>query len=243
MTKKALVVTVILILLFLVTGILVGAKFKKTASPSGQENTYQAGWDAAKKELTEKCNNTKNNSVASTKSLSGVIKEINGQTISLENAFISDKTTNTISNPTSLTISVSGNTKFYQITQKDKTQFQQEMDDFQKKIQEKINGNSSNDSQPLTSPQAQEKKELTLSDLKTGLFALIELDDNSTDKNYIAKEIDVPPMSAVPSVQSETKSTTTPTATPTLPMSATNNSTATKILKTTAPTVPVTPAK
>ncbi|MFZ2226087.1 MAG: hypothetical protein WA064_01050 [Candidatus Moraniibacteriota bacterium] len=233
MTTKTLIATIILIILFFGTGIFLGTKIKKTSAPSNQENTYQAGWDAAKKQLEKK-------GIGSVpagmeiKNLSGTIDLISGNTLTLKNVSSAD----ILSDPSLDTriVQVSADTKFYQLVQKDGAQFQKEMEDFQKKMQEQA-ASATPTNQPLTPPQPQEKKELALSDLVVGQSVAVTSSENIGDKKeFTATEISVQPVPVMPEANTTTNS---PASSPVPPMPTINSSAPTAPINTPAPTPPM----
>lgn len=229
MTKKALVATIILILLFFGIGMFVGVKVKsKSSNTENQTNTYQAGWDAAKKN----CSANASSDNLKTSLLAGKISKIENNNIYLENAFLSSNTETTpgkMENKNSAFFSVTSNTKFYEIITKDQKTYQQEVADFQNKI--------ANDSswKTATMPQPIERKEIHLSDLATSEFITISLDQSSTDTNLVAHEVTFSPQSNTVQPQispnQPTSPTTAPVTAPTASTAPTNSATNTTLPK------------
>lgn len=252
MTTKTLIATIILIILFFGTGIFLGTKIKKTSAPGSQENTYQSGWDAAKKQLEKKgIGNVP--AGMEIRNLSGTIDLISGDTITLKDV----TSANLLSDPglDIRTVHVSSDTKFYQLTQKDGAQFQKEMEDFQKKMQEQT-GNDPLANQPIAPPQPQDKKEITIAELKVGqLVEIISADNIGEKKEFTATEITTQAMPIMPTAQdsagqaipappiptNSSAPTTTPMPVPPVPV--TSPVPAPETGASTAPPAPVAPIK
>ena len=168
------------------------------------------------------------------RNLSGTIDLISGDTITLKDV----TSANLLSDPglDIRTVHVSSDTKFYQLTQKDGAQFQKEMEDFQKKMQEQA-ASATPTNQPLTPPQPQEKKELSLSDLVVGQSVAVTSSENIGDKKeFTATEISVQPVPVMPETNATTNS---PASSPVPPMPTTNSSAPTAPTNTPAPTPPM----
>ena len=267
MTKKALIIMIILLFLFFGTGVFVGIKIKsKSSVPGNQANTYQAGWDAAKKQLEKKGIGVLPGGME-IKNLSGTVDKISGNIITIKNVSSVDPLSD--SSLDTRTVQISSNTKFYQLVQKDSAEYQKEMSDFQSKMQEQMK-NPSSTAQPITPPMPQNKKEIALSDLKEGQNITVVSDDDIKDKKeFSATEVVVQPdlsqLSPIPvtnapvppamPVSNNTQATTatsvspinnsnsaTTTAIPVSPM-ATTKSTTTPTTQATTLVAPVVPIK
>ncbi len=194
MTKKTLFAVTILILLFFGSGILLGVKLKSenngiasnVQAPSNQDNSYQAGYDAAKKQLLEK-----NPAIApliemQTKIRYGTIEKISENSIILDNVRTAALPAD--SKPETFTVDITKDSNFFQLSRKDCAQFQAEMTDFQNKLQKQ----TPTDQQKISSPQIQEKKAISLADLKEGqLVSITSNEDISDQKDFTAKEVTI----------------------------------------------------
>ena len=120
------------------------------------------------------------------KSANGIVQKISGNVIILKTSFIdplANRSTDT------LTVKIDANTKFYQLVQRDLAQFQKEMEEFNKKMQEQ---SANPGDQPLTPPMPQDKKEITLADIKEGQQISISSEENIYNKTeFVAKEVSV----------------------------------------------------
>jgi hypothetical protein len=241
MTKKTLSIIAVLLILFFATGILLGTKLGSEApssTPADQTNSYQAGWDAAKKQLAEKGMATPPG--MEIKSINGTIDTITGNKISLRNVssmeLLSDPSLN------SRTIQISSETKIYQLTQKDPAQFQKEMSDFQKKMQEQT-ADGSQPTKPLDPPYSTDRKEITLAELKSGQQIMVTSDENIGDKKeFTAKAINIQP--EIKQINPSDLSITSTTPAPPIPLSSDSQTkTAPPMPASTTPSVPVPPIK
>jgi hypothetical protein len=188
MTTKTLIATIILIILFFGTGIFLGTKLKKTTTPGSQENTYEAGWNAAKKQLEQTgVGKTLNQIVA--KTIIGTIDTVSGSTIMLKNVSSSDPLSK--ANLENRTVQIAPDTKVYRLVQKDKTQFLSETEAFQSKVRDRMSGKD-NSEDPIVPPQPQSKENATPSDLKAGQFVTITSNEDIADaKEFTAQEINI----------------------------------------------------
>ncbi len=256
MTKKALTIMIFLLLLFFGAGMFVGLKIKsKSSVPGNQADNYQAGWDAAKKQLEKKGIGVLPGGME-IKNLSGTIDKISGNTITIKNVSSPDPLSD--SSLDTRTVQVSSNTKFYQLVQKDSVEYQKEMTDFQNKMQEQMK-NPSPTAQPITPPMPQDKKEITLSNLKEGQNITVVSDGDIKDKKeFSATEIAVQPdlnqlspmpMTSAPvppimPVSNNSQTTTVPVTTPAPPINTTKPiASPTATTQVTTPATPVVPVK
>lgn len=188
MTTKTLITTIILIILFFGTGIFLGTKLKKTTTSDNQENTYEAGWNAAKKQLEQAgVGKTLNQIVA--KTITGNVASISGNTLALKNASSVDPLSK--ANLENRTVQIAPDTKIYRLVQKDKTQFLNETEAFQSKVRDRMSGKDASED-PIVPPQPQNKENATLGDLKAGQFVTITSSEDITDaQEFTAQEISI----------------------------------------------------
>jgi hypothetical protein len=196
MNKKIIIaisiVAVLLLILVFGIGMLVGIKMRSKTS-SGQENTFQAGWDAAKERL-EKIGIGVLPANTEIKSMAATVQKISGDSMIVK----AISTMDPLSDPSldTRTIQINNNTKFYRLVQKDSAQLQKEMEDFRKN-----NPGQSSDSlsQSADYPVPQEKKETGISDIKEGSDILILSNGDIRDKKeFLAVEILLQPIATVP---------------------------------------------
>jgi hypothetical protein len=186
--KKIIYLVLIFLLVFLL-GFFLGNKAKTLQNGSlpasvsqGQPNTFQAGWDAARKKLAE------SGLIAPLANVE--IKDIFGQVAGVKGSQVTLKTTplDPLADSGSETriVAVTGNTKIYQLVAKSPEQFQKEMTEFSAKL-------SKDASQAgLTPPSSSEKKEASLGDIKVGQGVNVVSDkDIKNLKQFEALEIDI----------------------------------------------------
>jgi hypothetical protein len=195
MLKKTIIGIVAFVLVFGL-GMFVGTKLKsKSAAPSGQENSFQAGYAAARERLKEQGMGVLSDNVE-IKSVFGTVQKISGNSMTVKTISAVDLLAN--SDLDTRTVQIDNNTKFYQLVQKDVAQFQKEMEEFQKKTQEQKNSKDAS-VQPPATPMPYDKKEITLADIKEGQsVTAIANEDIKNKKEFTATEISI---QFVPSVQ------------------------------------------
>jgi len=190
--KKTLILTLI-ILVSLSLGILIGTKIKKTSVPQGSpantENTYQAGWDAAKARLAQSPMGRIASSGMEIKNISGSISKIDGNKLTVKIALLDP-----LSDPALdvRTIDVDANTKFSLNVQKDPAQFQKEMQDFQDKMKTRQAADQSQPQAPIVPPMPFDQKSINLSDLKVDQqISIVAGQDIKNTKEFVATEVNV----------------------------------------------------
>jgi hypothetical protein len=180
--KQTIVISIIVAFLFFTLGYFV----RSTLTPSQGSNTFQAGWDAAKKRLAE-TNFVPMVERGEVSSIFGTVKAINGNKITL-----TIRPLEPLANPAldERIITVDSNTKISGTEQKDPQTWQKEMEDFQKNMQERMD-NKDLAGQRLEPPTpTYEKKEITLASIKTGDIITVTAKENIKDKKeFIATEI------------------------------------------------------
>lgn len=187
--------TIIILLAFIAVlglGIYGGTKIKKTQAPAGVENSYQAGWDAAKKKLAETMPTPLG--AEETKILNATIQKISGSTLTVK---VLPMASNPLDQQTDdiRTVQISGDTKIYQLVQKDFAQIQKEMEEFQSKMKTQAESKDAANVESLTPPMPQDKKEVAIGDLKEGQQISITANENIKDKKEIAAaEINIQPV-------------------------------------------------
>jgi hypothetical protein len=192
--KQTIVISIIVAFLFFTLGYFVHSNLTLSANQTSSglkelakgSNTFQAGWDAAKKRLAE-TNFIPMMDRGEVSSISGTVKAVNGNKITL-----TIRPLEPLADPAldERTITVDNNTKISGTEQKYPQILQKEMEDFQKNMQERIN-NKDLAAQPLDPPRSTyEKKEITLASIKTGDIITVIAKENIKDKKeFVATEI------------------------------------------------------
>jgi hypothetical protein len=199
MAKKSIIAIVILIVAF-VLGILLGIKINR--NNSGTKNigpdTFQAGWDAAKKRLSESefgMLGAPGN--AEIKTVSGKVEKVSGNTATIKITpleILADPNLDTRA------IEIRNDTKIYQFVKRDQVQYQKELDAFNKQMNEFINPKTPPEriGEPIAPPEMFEKKEAKLSDIQAGQQITVVAGENIKDSKTIkAVEITIQPESAI----------------------------------------------
>ncbi|MDP2736699.1 MAG: hypothetical protein Q8O59_02860, partial [bacterium] len=172
-----------------------------TGSLAKGANTYQAGWDAAKKRLSD-------SGFAAAPMADFEINNVFGQVTAVQDNAITLKIRpmEPLADPDldERIIKVDANTKIYIQEQKDQAEYQKEMEDFNKKMQEQINNMPAPSQAPATPsaaimpPEFYTKKQASISDIKTGAqINVIAVDkDIKNTKQFSAAEINIQPVLA-----------------------------------------------
>jgi len=162
MTSKnyiAIIISIAVIFFFIgyaVAGFIAG-------SPTGEKNkSYQAGWDAARQKLAD--SGFLPSLRAEIKSISGKIKAIDGHRITLETGLFDPLADESL---TTRTVIADESIRVYSLEQRDQNEFMAALDDYNKKIQTQLNGQTQAQT-PLPIPEMFNKKEIAFSDLKIG---------------------------------------------------------------------------
>lgn len=199
--KKNIIISLVVAMIFFTLGYFAGgAKVNLIGQPIKGDNTFQSGWEAAKKRLTD----------SGFISAAGdfVVKTISGQVTAVESDAIILKIRPleplADSNLDERIIKIDANTKIYILTQKDQTQYQSEIADFNKKMQEQLKHQyglgqtSASSAVAITAPELFTKKETSLSDIKVRTMVGVVAADNDikNTKQFNAVEIDIYSLSA-----------------------------------------------
>jgi len=184
--KQIITISIIIALVFFTLGYLIGGT---SITSIGQlsvkgDNTYQAGWDAAKQRLADSGFAPMIDNLE-IKNLSGTVKEIKDKEIILKINPLEP-----LADPDldERIVEIDDNTKIYVLEQKDQVQYQQEIDEFNKKMQD-----PSTSTEPIMPPDMYTKKEGNLSDIKVGAILNIIATDNDIKnaKEFKAAEISI----------------------------------------------------
>jgi hypothetical protein len=183
MIKKILLITIPLVAIFAL-GVFIGTKIK-TKTNTGQQDSFQAGWDAAQKRLEES---------GAVPRLEGVqIKTVSGTIQKIENNSIAIKVSNilgALSKPEldNRIVQINNETKIYKLIPKDSSQFQKETEDFNNKLKESKDGSMGDTRVPIPF----NEEEIKLTDLKEGQTITIDSSDDIKEKQqFIATKITV----------------------------------------------------
>lgn len=196
--KKYLTYGGIAIIIFAL-GIVIGSAATKrgeNTSLISSTNTYQAGWDAAKKRLSE--TGYAFPVMAEIKTVSGAVQDIqsDGMTVKI-------RPLEPLADPAldMRNVKFDANTTFYQIEQKDPIKYQEEVKAFNSKMKANL---SVLQAAPGTAPQPFIRKTIAVNDIKIGMTVTISAANNIKEaKEFNAMEITV-------------QSVVVPTAVPTL---------------------------
>jgi len=203
MTNKNFIVIVLSVaVVCFVFGFLVSSQLNKMQGKLGQlllgggQNTFQAGWEAAKQRL-------KDSGFAPAmvgmeiKTLLGEVKEIKGDRISLKIRPLEPLADPELDNRV---VIVDDNTKIYQLEPKDQKVYQKELEDFNEKMREQTVQPGALPL-PATPPEYFTKKQINMADLKIGQQITVVADkDIKNDKEFKAIEISMQSMPMTPAV-------------------------------------------
>lgn len=152
-----------------------------------KKESFQAGWEAAKKRLAEtgfyvEPISAEGNEI---KNIDGQITEIQDDKITFKirliNPFDDPELDYRITKPDELT-------KFYQLMRKDQSQYEKEIIEYEKKMQEQAKDSAI--IQPITPPEEFIRKEISLNDLKVGQQIIASSQDSIRfAKEFTASEI------------------------------------------------------
>lgn len=181
-------------LVILFVGMGIGSMISRKGSLMGGEDTYQAGWDAAKKRLSESGFGFP--AAVEVMNVSGTVQEVSstGMTIKI-------RPVEPLSDPALdvRTVTFDANTKFYQMKQKDPVQYQQEIRDFNAKIQSLITKSGTQAPPIETPPQPFIKTPVTAQDIKKDTLVAVTAGSNIKDtKTFVATEVSIQQAPVVP---------------------------------------------
>ncbi|MFH1255015.1 MAG: hypothetical protein V1667_00880 [bacterium] len=173
------------------------------------DNTFQAGWQAAKDRLKQSSFMPMMNENMEISSVSGEVKEVQDNQISIKINPLEPLADPELDNRI---IELDNNTKIYQLSQKDQAQYQKESEDFEQKMKqqmekmvkpEEMPAVSAN---PITPPDMFVKKEIKAQDIAIGSQAnVIAVEkDIKNAKKFIAAEITIQPSAPMAMPATET---------------------------------------
>ena len=184
--KNHLVAFVAIFVVAFILGALIGSQAFKGSAPATGENTYEAGWNAAKKRLADSpVFGPMTNGPAQVSSVSGVVQAINGSNVS-----ITIKPLEPLADPSLdvRVVTVAADTKITHIVPRDSKEVQAEMDAFIKKTQMRPTPGQEPPTPPITST----KEDGQLSDIKVGDTVIVTAGTNIKDvKEFTITSIEI----------------------------------------------------
>lgn len=171
-----------------IIGIIIGAGatfvyFRQAPVTTG-ENTYQAGYDAAKKHVLESPLGGMFRAPNDIRTLSGSVTAVSGNRVTIHTTSM-----NPFEDPSldDRTIVVTADTKIFKLAQKSPDVFKAEMDTFMKKMQSTKVGSS-----PATPPSPSTKTTSDIASITVGATLTVTAVENiKTSKEFSASEIQI----------------------------------------------------
>ena len=182
MTKQTLITIII-------TG-LIGFGLGYSFAPTDETDTFQAGWDAAKQRLEESGFYPMIEDMEIT-SVSGTVEEVKDNKISLKIYPLEPLADPELDNRV---IEVDEKTEIYQLVQRDQAEYQRELEEFNKKMQEQMENPEAmaEMTEPVMPPEMSLKQEISLTDIQVGQQISVRADEDIKDtKQFKAIEITV----------------------------------------------------
>ncbi|KKS27498.1 MAG: hypothetical protein UU88_C0005G0003 [Parcubacteria group bacterium GW2011_GWC1_42_11] len=170
-------------------GALIGAcasYFYLKQAPAGAENTYQAGFDAARKLVEKSSVGPMLQATADMRAISGTVTAISGNRITIHT-----QSMDPFLDPSLLdrNIIVSGDTNIISLSQKDQKLMQAEMEEFMKRVQ---SGESM--TQAVAAPEPFTRTKVSIPDITVGDIVNVTATENiKTIKEFTASEIQITP--------------------------------------------------
>lgn len=177
-------------IVILFVGIGLGSMISRGGSagtPNGEPNTFQAGWDAAKKRLSESGFGFP--SPVEMTSVSGIVQDISASGMAVK-----IRLPEPLSDPSldARMVTFDAHTKFYQIKQKDPVQYQEEVKAFNAKIQALMGKAGSQTPSLDTPPPPFTKIQISAQDIKKDMSVTVTAGNNIKDaKTFVATEVTV----------------------------------------------------
>lgn len=181
-------------------GVLIGACatfFYLKQTPAGTENTYQAGFDAARKLVEESSVGPMLQAAADMRAVSGTVTLISGNRITIHT-----QSMDPFIDPSLLdrTVIVSGDTNIIRLSPKDQKVMQVEMEEFMKRVQ-----SGETMTQTVVAPDPFVRVNTSMSDITVGAMINVTTTENiKTVKEFTASEIQITPNMVMPSVPVDT---------------------------------------
>lgn len=206
---KKILINTLVILVILGVGILIGTKLSKKTVTQGEikEDSYQAGWNAAKERLAQ--SETGMLISSDIRTINGVVEKNEGGKLEIKIKPLEPLADEALD---TRIVTLNPETKIYLSMQKDMTKFQEEMNAFQERMmasQQDVNMTQ------LEAPTPFEKTEVKLSELKQGQQVSVTAGENIKDKKeFVAKEINVQQNIAMPNANQSSAQPVAPIAAP-----------------------------
>lgn len=167
-----------------------GQMFEASINSRGSENTYKAGWEAAKERLKETDYYLGDEEISY---VNGVVQKVENKKIYLEIGPLTPLADPDLDNRV---VIMDKNTKIYKLKEKNDEQFQREMDQFQKRVEElEAKENSEEEVMKLYEEQEPEffiKKSVGYDQINEGDFVSVEAQEDITEqKEFKAVVIEV----------------------------------------------------
>ena len=190
--SKQTITTIIIALVFFGLGFYSGRLY-----PIGLkgENTFEAGWQAAKQRLSETGFMPMFGEDMAITSLSGEVKEVKGNKISLKISPLEPLADPNLDNRI---VEVDEKTKIYRLIEKDPAQYQAEMEEFERKMGEEME-NPEVVTEPAVFPEMYNKEEAGLADIEVDQRISVKTEEDIKEvKQFKAVEITIQSVPAMP---------------------------------------------
>jgi len=190
--SKQTITTIIIALVFFGLGFYSGRLY-----PIGLkgENTFEAGWQAAKQRLSETGFMPMFGEDMAITSLSGEVKEVKGNKISLKISPLEPLADPNLDNRI---VEVDEKTKIYRLIEKDPAQYQAEMEEFERKMGEEME-NPEEIPEPIVFPEMYNKEEAGLADIEVDQRISVKTEGDIKEvKQFKAVEITIQSVPARP---------------------------------------------
>jgi hypothetical protein len=200
MNKKTLIAIIAALVIFLV-GVLVGMSFSKKIVVSGnrQDNSFQAGWDAAKERLKQLPMGMALPADLEIKNISGTIQKIEGSKLTVKINPLEPLADPELDNRI---IVIDSNTKIILNVPKDQAQLEKEMKEFNEQMSKpRVSNNPNEPLAPIMPPTSFTTKDISQSDLKVNQYISVTANENIKDKKeFIATQIEAQELAVVETV-------------------------------------------
>jgi hypothetical protein len=193
MIKQIIVLVIVVAFIFFALGLVSANQLIKTvkigslSSLTGAQNTFEAGWEAAKQRLKDSGFMPVMGNME-IKTVYGEVKQIKDNQI-----VIKIRPLEPLADPEldTRTVQIQDDTKVYQLAQNDPDKYQKEMEEFNKKMQEQMKDpGKSQTNNPIAAPEPFTKKLVSLSDVKQGQqISALAATNIITAKEFKAVEI------------------------------------------------------
>ena len=159
------------------------------------DNTFEAGWQAAQERLSETGFMPMFGKDMEITSLSGEIKEVKGNKISLKISPLEPLADPNLDNRI---VEVDEKTKIYRLIEKDPAQYQAEMEEFERKMGEEME-NPEEIPEPVVFPEMYNKEEAGLADIEVDQRISVKTEEDIKEvKQFKAVEITIQSVPAMP---------------------------------------------